>query len=112
MAEQLRLGELGGNRRAVEHDKRLLRARAVRMQQRGNQLLAGAGLAANEHRDVLGCDARGRVEQARERGAATDDPHATRLLESTLALDLPQTARLGRAVDREEQLVVVERLAE
>ena len=108
MTEQLRLGELGRDRRAVERDERLLRARAARVQQRGDQLLAGAGLAVDEHRDVLARDPGSRVEHAHQRRAAPDDPHTAGLLERALALGDAEPAGLGGALDGVEQLLVVE----
>ena len=56
---------------------------------------------------------RGAVSSTRERDrAATDDAHANRCLEHALALGEPVPSCLGRALDREEQLLIVERLAE
>ncbi|MNZ62863.1 hypothetical protein D3C78_809970 [compost metagenome] len=49
MAEQLRFQQMGGNRRTVDLDERAVAARAVVMQRAGDQLLAGAGFAIDQH---------------------------------------------------------------
>ena len=48
MAEQLALEHVAGHRRAVERDERLLRARGMRVNGAGQDLLAGAALAGDE----------------------------------------------------------------
>src|SRR6185437_17060324 len=50
VAEQLGFDELLGQRRAVDGDERLVGARPVEMQRACDQLLAGAGLAEDQHR--------------------------------------------------------------
>ena len=69
VAEQLGVGEVGGQRGAVEADERLVRARRLRVEELGDELLAGAGLAAHEHGDVARGDAAGGLEQAAHRPA-------------------------------------------
>src|SRR5256885_2189221 len=65
VAEQLALEELARNRAAVDHHERSGRARALAVDRFGGRLLAGAGLALEEHGGVaLG----GALEQ-RKRGA-------------------------------------------
>ena len=49
VAEQLRLEQRLGNRRAVDRDERSVGARAQRVQRAREQLLAGAALAFEEH---------------------------------------------------------------
>ena len=52
VAEQLRLDQRVGKRGAAHLDERLLRPQRVVVDGVGDQLLAGAGLAADEHRGV------------------------------------------------------------
>ena len=52
VSEQFRFKQLGGNRRAVDRHKRAIAARAKGMQGARHQLLAGAGLAGNDHRRI------------------------------------------------------------
>ena len=52
VAEQLGLEQLGGNRRGVQRDERLGRARAVLVQRARDELLARARLAGDQHRDA------------------------------------------------------------
>ena len=49
VAEQLALEQLLGQRRAVERDERLLRARARAVDRARDRALAGAGLAGDQH---------------------------------------------------------------
>ena len=81
VAEQLGVGELGGQRGAVEAHERLLARARLRVEQLGDELLAGAGLAAHEHGDVARRDAARRL-RAGGASAATlaDDAAAERLL--------------------------------
>src|SRR5690606_28810095 len=52
VAEQCRLDQLARNRSAVEHDERLVLARARVVQRTRDHLLAGAGLAGDEAREI------------------------------------------------------------
>ena len=52
MAKQLRLEKVRRNRRGIERDKRLAGARAVVVQRTRDDLLAGARLPGDEHRDA------------------------------------------------------------
>src|SRR6185436_11579341 len=52
VAEQLALDQVRRDRAAVEHDERALLARRVVVQRLGDQLLARAGLAGDQHRGV------------------------------------------------------------
>jgi hypothetical protein len=54
MPEQFAFQQLIRQRAAVLGDERSLRAQAVVMQRTGKQLLAGAGFAGQQHRDVVG----------------------------------------------------------
>ena len=65
VAEELALEQRLGERGAVQLDERLLGARAVLVDGRGDELLAGAALAGDEHRR-----ARRRHLQARRRTPA------------------------------------------
>ncbi|MCY1233227.1 hypothetical protein D9M72_457600 [compost metagenome] len=52
VAEQFGLEQAVGNRAAVDRDERLVGARAVGVDHLGHQLLAGAALAVDQHRQV------------------------------------------------------------
>ncbi len=73
LAEQLRLGERLGNRRRVERDEPLLRARAVVVNRAGDELLARARLALNQHGAVHRRDELQALEDGLHRGALADD---------------------------------------
>ena len=73
VAEELGLGETLGNRRGVERDEMLIVARAVVVNRPRDQLLAGAGLALDQHRAVHRRDELERREDAAHRRAAADD---------------------------------------
>src|SRR6185295_8388364 len=87
VAEQLAFDQLAAERGAVHLDHRLAAARAAVVQRVGDQLLAGAALAADQHRHVgighLGDD----IEDAAHARAAADD-----LLEAEVALHLLEQA--------------------
>ena len=81
VAEQLRLEQLGGDRRGVERDERLVRARDCVVQRARDQLLAGARFAGDQHR------------HARARQAADGAEHL--LHRGRLAEQLAESSRLG-----------------
>src|SRR5262245_38407147 len=83
VAEQLALDQAGGQGGAVDLDERLALARAGGVDGAGDQLLARARLAGDQHRGVGGGDAADLVEYRHQGGAAADD-----LLEVVLRLDL------------------------
>ena len=70
--EQLGLDQLVGDGAAVEHDERAVAARAVAVDRLGEQLLAGAGLAFDQHGGVGGGDVVEHAEQAAQLGIAAD----------------------------------------
>ena len=73
MAEQLALQQGLGDGRAVEGQERRIGAGAVLVDGAGDELLAGAALAGDQHRDVLRRDAAdGLVDLAHRRGLAQD----------------------------------------
>src|SRR5262249_24123520 len=59
--------------RAALADERRLRARAERVDRAGDELLAGAALAGDQHRHVRARDARDELEDATHRLARGDD---------------------------------------
>ena len=72
VAEQRALDQVGGQRRAVDDHHALVRARARAVHVARDDLLAGAGLAEDQHGHVVGRDAIGeRVERAASTGAWT-----------------------------------------
>ena len=79
VTEEFAFQEIGWDRRAVHRDERLLRARRDLMQEPRRDLLAGSGLARDQHRqvmrgvamdEVLGVLDRRRLAQARIPSAA------------------------------------------
>ncbi len=73
VAEQLALDEPGGEGGAVDLDQRPGGAPAVRVDRPGDQLLAGAGLAGDEHRGVGRRHPADLVEHRQQRGGPADD---------------------------------------
>ena len=114
VAEQLRLEQRFRDRRAVHLDERHLALRAVVVDRARDQLLAGAGLAGDEHRAlrlarpappcwITSCIA----------PAAADDAVVVELgvaLADQVAVLGAQPLVLERAADDDEQLVDLERL--
>ena len=72
-AEQLALDEPGRQRGAVDLDDQAAVATAVRWIGLGDELLAGAGLAANEHRGVGGRDLLHQAQDLPDGDALPDD---------------------------------------
>ena len=58
VAEELALEERVGNGRAVDRDEGAVLAAAAHVDRAGDELLAGAALAVDEHRGVALADAR------------------------------------------------------
>src|SRR5262249_1106751 len=86
VAEQLALDQAGGQGGAVDFDERVAPAPAWGtggVDGAGDQLLARARLAGDEHRGVGGGDAADLVQHVQQGGAAADD-----LLEVVVRLDL------------------------
>src|SRR5262249_5208985 len=90
VAEQLARDERWRERAAVDRDERLGGARSEIVERAGDQLLAGAGLADDEHADVALRGALDLRHQPPHRGRRTD--HA---------------GERGLGVDRERDLVAV-----
>ena len=76
-AEQLGLDQLGRQRRAVDRNKRAARAVGVLVQGARETLLAHAGLAGEQHRDLGARGALHQVVRVLERGRVADQ-HAAR----------------------------------
>ena len=109
MAEQLRLEQILRDRRRIEGDERLLRARAVLVQRTRDEFLAGARFARDQHRHV-------RLRQAAD--GAEHFLHGRRLAEdfgrfggSGFDARFAQ-AFLQRAANQFDRLVDIERLGE
>ena len=73
VAEELRFDQVLRQRRAAHLDERLLRARRVVVDRVGDQLLAGAGLAAQQHGRVGARDLRDLLVDLPHRAARADD---------------------------------------
>ena len=110
--EELRLGELRRQRRAVEADERAIRAARGADDGLGDALLAGAALSGDEH---------GHVARRDPRDEHGEPPHRLRgehhrAREDELALEpfvlVREPDRLERAAHDGEELVGVERLLE
>src|SRR5690606_23122651 len=74
VAEQLADHELLRQRRAVDRNEGLAAPRRAVVQRPGDQLLAGAGLALDQHRRVAGAEARDPGDDLPKAGAAADQP--------------------------------------
>ena len=85
VAEQLALEQVLRDRRAVDRDERLRGARAQRVHRLGQQFLARAALAEQQHARIGGGDLLDRAAGFRHRVADRDDP-----VERHLALVLQQ----------------------
>ncbi len=115
VAEQLVLEEVLGDRRAVDRDERPLRPRRELVQGAGEQLLAGAALAEQQHGRVARRRALERQHGVLERGVLAE--HA-RQAETLLVVVLEQhelgeqPPPLDRAVEEEQQVVGVDGLRE
>ncbi len=76
MAEQLAFQQRLGDGGAVDRQERLVGAAAVLVQGAGDQFLAGAALAEDQHVDILRRDAADRLAHLLHDRAAADDPVA------------------------------------
>ena len=115
VAEQLRLEQVLGDRRAVDRDKRSVGARAQRVQRSRKQLLAGAALAFEQHRRV------GRRRAMQRHGDllqlrifADDLRRAAALRQLLLQQDVlgRQPPLRERALDHQQQMIGIDRLGE
>ena len=77
MAEQRRFEQLAGDGAAVEHDEGAVLAGAVAVDLLGEQLLAGSGLAFDEHGRVGGGHVVEQTEQPAQLGVAADQRAVT-----------------------------------
>ena len=112
VAEQLALDQLGRDGRAVDLDERPGRERTLPMDVRGEQFLARARLADEQHADVRSRHLRGLIDGVPERRARADHPRrlADQLAEAlVLALQL---GSLERVLGDEQHPVARERLLE
>ena len=75
VSEHLRLDQITRDRGAIDGDERLVAAapRALPMDRRGDQLLAGAGFARDQHTRFRGRDARDQRAQLFHRNARSDE---------------------------------------
>ena len=73
VAEELALDKARRKGRAVDFDQWLVLAMAGRMDGPGDELLAGAGFARNEHRGVGWPNRANVIEHGGQRGATADD---------------------------------------
>ena len=108
VAEQLGFEQVRGERRRVQRDERLVRARAVTMQRACDELLAGAGFAGDQHRHA-------RARQAAD--GAKHFLHRRRLAEHfrnaarfARRLSSTRTRLLSGAAHQIDRLIDVERL--
>src|SRR5712692_6682202 len=115
VAEELRLDEIPGQRRAVDLDPRPLAARAALVQRVRDQLLAGAALADDQHVGVGLGDRRHRLHHAPHPGRLPEDLAVGDLLDEPAAevgVLGGEPAMLEGVLDEAEQLVGIERLLE
>ena len=113
--EQLRFEQRLGQRAAVDGDEALVAPRAVVVNGAGHQLLAGAGLAADQDRARRRGDRAEQLEQLAHHAALSDQPFepvAILELRSQIGVLGPQPALFERAVQHVQQLVALERLGD
>ncbi len=113
--EQLRLEQLGRQRRAVHFYERLVLAQRLLVQRAGDELFADAALAANQHRHVGVGDALDQVADLGHLLAVAEEHRVARLLLELRAQRrdlLAQLMLFERLLDHHLQLVLLERLAE
>src|SRR2546425_1718063 len=115
VAEQLRLEQRLGQRGAVDRDERAAAPRRARVDRAGDELLAGAALALDEHRRGAAGDLLEERHHAAERGARADDRALLEqvvepLLERAVLLD--QVSALEGLADQAQELGALERLGE
>ena len=113
VAEQFGLEQVFLQGRAVHLDEVARRAQRVAMDRAGDQLLAGAGLAAHQHGRIALGDLAHDAEDVLQRGAAADDPLEVvgLLLFVTEVVELVAKAlQLQRLVDLDLHLLDFERL--
>ena len=115
VTEQLRLEQVGGERRGVERDERLGRARTVPMQRPRHELLARAGLAGDQHGHARTRQSPDRAEDLLHRRRVAEHLRdAARFARGGLrAMNLRRGAahQLDRLVDVERLRQVFERAA-
>jgi hypothetical protein len=109
VAEEFGLEQVAGDRRGVDGDEGRIPPRAVPMQRPGHQLLAGAGLAVDEHRGVgLGQAADGAEDLLHRRRLPEDLRHRAELLDGAALVG----ALLDGAPHQLDSLVHVEGLGQ
>ena len=99
MAEQLALEHVARDRRAVERDERLGGAVGIAVDGAGEDFLAGAAFAGDEHADVGGGDASWRGHQVAH-GAADHGLSVLARLSSSAGQSLIRSSRSARARSR------------
>ncbi|MNF85416.1 hypothetical protein D3C84_678090 [compost metagenome] len=111
VAEQLGFHQVFGDRRHVQRDERRGGPRAVAVQGVGDQLLAGAGFAVDQHGDIgVGEPADGAKHLLHGRRLA-DDFRGARLLDGRLQALLLLRVLIG-ALDQGDRFIDVERLGQ
>ena len=113
VAKELTLEQGVGNCGTVDGYERALGARARRMYETRDELLAGAALAGDENGGRMLCDLAGDGDDFAQSGAAADDTVGAAQRGQLLAepFDLPaQPLALDRLAYDEEQLIGAERL--
>ena len=98
-AEELGLDELVGQRRTVDRDEGLVLARAHLVQRAREALLADAGLAEQQHRDVGRRRATDEVVGVQEGGGAADEVGGAARTGDRAAHGLDLLAQLEQAAD-------------
>ena len=113
VTEQLRLDQVLGQRRAVDLDERALAPGRTLVQGVGDQLLAGAALADDQHVGVRVGHRGDRLQHALDPGGGAEDLAVGGLLEqppTQLGVLDQQLAVLERVLDEPQHLLGLERL--
>ena len=115
VAEEFRFHQVLGNGAAVDGDKRLVFAAAVLVDGARQQFLAGAGLAADEHRGIALRHAGSHFQHVQQHFRSPDDALESVLLvqaDAQAAHFLDQFLMLHGAVHHQHQLFVIDRLGD
>src|SRR5215472_17198079 len=109
-AEQFDLEPVRPHRRAIDRHERSLRAARARVQQATDDLLSGAGRAADQDAATGRRDTLDLLAQLVDRGRGADEIELAASTELQLGILAPQPRRLNGARDEQQKPVGLKRL--
>ena len=112
VTEHLALQEIARDRRAIHPYERLVPAWTLRMDRRGHELLAGAGLAADQHPRVGRSHTRDHLADATQCRTVADELASQAKVGAQRRALAPRLTQLERAREREQHPFGRERLLE